>query len=114
MCLFSIKFEGRRYNKAAALRLLKNQKQDVEVFVRQLNESTDAYRKLEEKYDRERQLRHKAECDLGAFRKRVRELEAQLSTANEELNDFPARAKSGKYVKRRKTAKPEVKPTNAE
>lgn len=51
MCLFSIKFEGRTYNKGATLLLLKYQRDEIE-------------------------------------------------RLKEELNDFPARNKSGKFTKR--------------
>ncbi len=114
MCFFSIKFEGRRYNKAAALRLLESQSQEIEKL-------TDKVKWLEQekwrestKFTEERNRHKQTQYELGEARRQARELKAQLSTANEELNDFPARAKSGKYVKRRKTAKPEVKPSNAE
>lgn len=114
MCLFSIKFEGRKYSKAAALRLLQGQKQRIEELVTKVNYLENAKTQDDAKFAEEHKRRHHVECELGEARRQVRELKAQLSTANEELNDFPARAKSGKYVKRRKTAKPEVKPSNAE
>lgn len=111
MCLFSIKFEGRTYNKAATLLLLKYQRDEIERLETLVENSKMVIAEARAKYNSEVANRRKAEAELDTTRRIARNYKAQIDKLTEELNDFPARNKSGKYTKR---AKSETKNQNKE
>lgn len=103
MCLFSIKFEGRTYNKAATLMLLKYQKEEIERLETLVENSKKEIAEVRAEFNSEVANRRKVEAELGTARQIARNYKAQIDKLTEELNDFPARNKSGKYAKRAKT-----------
>lgn len=96
MCLFSIKFEGRTYNKGATLLLLRHYKEKIAILQDDVVRGAGMY-------SEELARRKAAESDLDSTREIARNLKAEVEKLKEELNDFPARNKSGKYTKRVKT-----------
>lgn len=93
MCFRKIKINGVRYS-------LSEGEKVVAKLVEELAITKSALKEADSKVATLTQAKHKLSCQNG-------QLKAEIAKLQEQLADFPARSKSGKYVKRSEQPKTE-------